>query len=116
MITGDNVFANESKIEKQLKQLREAEVDGVMVDVWWGIVEAKGPKLYDWGAYKSLFELVKRCGLKLQAIMSFHRCGGNVGDSVTIYLCPNGSLRLESQTLISSIQNSLVTETQNILH
>ncbi|MCL7025426.1 hypothetical protein MKW94_015243 [Papaver nudicaule] len=65
---------------------QEAEVDGVMVDVWWGIVEAKGPKAYDWGAYKSLFELVKRCGLKLQAIMSFHRCGGNVGDSVTIPL------------------------------
>lgn len=86
VITGDNVFANESKIEKQLKQLREADVDGVMVDVWWGIVEAKGPKVYDWGAYKSLFELVKRCGLKLQAIMSFHRCGGNVGDSVTIPL------------------------------
>ncbi|KAI3863062.1 hypothetical protein MKW98_015520 [Papaver atlanticum] len=86
VITGDNVFANVSKIEKQLKQLREAEVDGVMVDVWWGIVEANGPKVYDWGAYKSLFELVKRCGLKLQAIMSFHRCGGNVGDSVTIPL------------------------------
>ncbi|KAI3959533.1 hypothetical protein MKX01_025049 [Papaver californicum] len=69
VITGDNVFANESEIEKQLKQLREAEVDGVMVDVWWGIVEAKGPKVYDWGAYKSLFQLVKRCGLKLQAII-----------------------------------------------
>ncbi|OVA11662.1 Glycoside hydrolase [Macleaya cordata] len=86
VVTSDNVLENPSEIEKQLKQLRAAEVDGVMVDVWWGIVEAKGPKEYDWGAYKSLFQLVQKCGLKLQAIMSFHRCGGNVGDIVNIPL------------------------------
>ncbi|XP_050381990.1 beta-amylase [Argentina anserina] len=55
-----------------------------MVDVWWGIIEAKGPKQYDWSAYRSLFQAVQDCGLKLQAIMSFHQCGGNIGDIVTI--------------------------------
>ena len=45
-----------------------------MVDVWWGIVEGKGPKLYDWSAYKDLFRMVQEEGLKLQAIMSFHNC------------------------------------------
>jgi len=67
-------------------QLRAAGVDGVMIDVWWGIIEQKGPKEYDWSAYKSLFQLVQKCGLKLQAIMSFHQCGGNVGDVVNIPL------------------------------
>ncbi|KAG4159626.1 hypothetical protein ERO13_D02G186600v2 [Gossypium hirsutum] len=86
VISNDNVFEDQPKMEKQLKELRAAGVDGVMVDVWWGIVESKGPKQYDWSAYRSLFALVQECGLKLQAIMSFHRCGGNVGDEVTIPL------------------------------
>lgn len=86
VITLDNVFPNQEKLEKQLKKLRAAGVDGVMVDVWWGIVESKGPKQYDWSAYRSLFQLVQECGLKLQAIMSFHQCGGNIGDVVNIPL------------------------------
>ncbi|XWS68516.1 hypothetical protein CRYUN_Cryun04dG0097100 [Craigia yunnanensis] len=79
-------ISNKTKIEKQLEEMRAAGVDGVMVDVWWGIVEQKGPKQYDWSAYRSLFALVQECGLKLQAIMPFHQCGGNIGDEVTIPL------------------------------
>ncbi|GFQ08252.1 beta-amylase [Phtheirospermum japonicum] len=55
-----------------------------MVDVWWGIVENKGPKQYDWSSYTTLFQLVQKCGLRIQAIMSFHQCGGNIGDAVYI--------------------------------
>lgn len=86
VITNDNVLDDRAKLEKQLKELRAAGVDGVMVDVWWGIVESKGPQQYDWSAYRSLFQLVQDCKLKLQAIMSFHQCGGNIGDSVSIPL------------------------------
>lgn len=67
-------------------QLKSAGVDGIMVDVWWGIIEAAGAKKYEWGSYKKLFTLVKKCGLRIQAIMSFHQCGGNVGDAVYIPL------------------------------
>jgi len=84
VINADNVFKNPEALRKQLKQLRAADVDGVMVDVWWGIIEGKEPNQYNWGAYKSLFRLIKEEGLKLQAIMSFHQCGGNVGDKVNI--------------------------------
>ncbi|KAF9588309.1 hypothetical protein IFM89_008726 [Coptis chinensis] len=84
VITPNNVFENKEEIEKQLKQLKAADVDGVMLDVWWGIIESNGPKQYDWSAYRSLFQIVQKCGLKLQAIMSFHQCGGNVGDIVNI--------------------------------
>lgn len=86
VVTVDNVLENKDGLEKQLKELRAAGVDGVMVDVWWGIVESKGSKQYDWNAYRSMFELVQQCGLKIQAIMSFHQCGGNVGDDVNIPL------------------------------
>lgn len=86
MITVDNVLEDENTIREQLSKLKAAGVDGVMVDVWWGIVESKCPQQYDWTAYKSLFQIVQECGLTLQAIMSFHQCGGNVGDAVDIPL------------------------------
>jgi len=34
----------------------------------------------------TLVQLAKNAGLKVQAIMSFHQCGGNVGDSCNIPL------------------------------
>ncbi|KAG7022884.1 Beta-amylase [Cucurbita argyrosperma subsp. argyrosperma] len=86
VITTDNELEDRDEITKQLEQLREAGVDGVMIDVWWGIVESKGANQYDWTAYRSLFKIIQGCGLKLQTIMSFHQCGGNVGDSVNIPL------------------------------
>ncbi|KAM7498252.1 hypothetical protein LguiA_022666 [Lonicera macranthoides] len=86
VITMDNVVVDKDGLEKQLKALFAAGVDGVMLDVWWGIVESKGPKQYDWSAYRTLFQLVQQCGLKLQVVMSFHQCGGNVGDEVYIPL------------------------------
>ncbi|KAF6172744.1 hypothetical protein GIB67_000802 [Kingdonia uniflora] len=86
VITEDNVLENKDEIVKQLMELKAADLDGVMVDVWWGIMESKGPKQYDWSGYKSLFQFVQDSGLKLQTIMSFHQCGGNVGDIVNIPL------------------------------
>lgn len=86
VVMPDNNFPNQDDIKRQLCQLRDAGVDGVMVDVWWGVIESIGPKMYNWNAYRSLFQVIKDCGLKVQAIMSFHQCGGNVGDAVSIPL------------------------------
>jgi beta-amylase len=68
-------------VAASLMALRGAGVEGVMVDVWWGVVERDGPGHYDWEAYAELVRMVERAGLRLQAVMSFHQCGGNVGDS-----------------------------------
>jgi beta-amylase len=57
-----------------------------MVDVWWGIVERKAPGEYDFAAYSSLFHKIAAAGLQLQAVMSFHAAGSNVGDTCTISL------------------------------
>ena len=73
-------------LREQLAELKRAGVAGVMCDVWWGIVEREGPGIYDWAAYLELVEMVAAAGLKLQAVMSFHQCGGNVGDACTIKL------------------------------
>ncbi|BAT12103.1 Os10g0565200 [Oryza sativa Japonica Group] len=64
-----------------LAALRSGGVEGVMVDVWWGVVEREGPRRYDWEGYGELVRMVERAGLRLQMVMSFHQCGGNVGDS-----------------------------------
>ncbi|KAE8683958.1 Beta-amylase 3 [Hibiscus syriacus] len=71
-----------------LMALKSAGVEGVMVDAWWGLVEKDGPLNYNWEGYAELVKMVEKHGLKLQVVMSFHQCGGNVGDSCSIPLPP----------------------------
>lgn len=74
---------NAETLEAQCQQLKKAGVRGVMADVWWGICEPE-PGKYRFGAVVALCAMLKNIGLELQATMSFHQCGGNVGDPVTI--------------------------------
>ncbi|XP_057510535.1 beta-amylase 3, chloroplastic-like [Actinidia eriantha] len=71
-----------------LMALKSAGVEGVMVDAWWGLVEKEGPMKYNWEGYAELVKMAQKHGLKLQIVMSFHQCGGNVGDSCSIPLPP----------------------------
>ncbi|PQP91540.1 beta-amylase [Prunus yedoensis var. nudiflora] len=41
VVTVDNVLEDKDKLVKELKELQAAGVDGVMIDVWWGIIESK---------------------------------------------------------------------------
>ena len=43
-------------------------------------MEREAPGMYDFKAYKELFNIIKKAGLKIQAVMSFHAAGGNVGE------------------------------------
>ena len=72
-----------NKFTKWCKQLKSGEVDGVMIDVWWGLVE-RSPKSYDWEGYDELFKIMKDSELKIIPVLSFHQCSGNVGDTVHI--------------------------------
>uniref|UniRef100_A0A0A9GDF7 Beta-amylase n=1 Tax=Arundo donax TaxID=35708 RepID=A0A0A9GDF7_ARUDO len=83
-VSGEVVDADE--LVGQLRVLKAAGVDGVMVDCWWGNVEAHKPQEYNWTGYKRLFQMIRELKLKLQVVMSFHECGGNVGDDVSIPL------------------------------
>lgn len=69
-------FIREKAMEVGLEMLSRAGVDGVMIDVWWGIAEHAGPGQYDFSAYRKLFEQVASKGLKVQAVMSFHAGAG----------------------------------------
>ncbi|XXG90691.1 hypothetical protein AAC387_Pa12g2396 [Persea americana] len=85
-VTTGNGVNRKKAMNASLQALRSAGVEGVMLDVWWGLVEREGPGCYNWGGYAELLEMCKKHGLKVQAVMSFHQCGGNVGDSCTIPL------------------------------
>jgi beta-amylase len=79
----DGVLNRKKAMWASLMGLKKAGVEGVMVDVWWGLVQKDGPSAYNWSGYTDLMMMAKQVGLKVQAVMSFHQCGGNVGDSVT---------------------------------
>lgn len=60
-------------------------VDAVSVDVWWGDVEVADNR-FDWSYYDRVFEEITDAGLDIAPILSFHQCGGNVGDDYTSLL------------------------------
>ncbi len=72
-----------NKFTKWCSQLKEGHVDGVMIDVWWGLVE-KSPKKYEWEGYDEVFKVMSNKGLKIVPVLSFHQCSGNIGDTVHI--------------------------------
>lgn len=55
------------------------------MDVWWGIGEPN-PGQYNFLGYREVIQMAKDAGLKAQPVMSFHKCGGNVGDDCNIPL------------------------------
>lgn len=83
MIEGDTQWA---QFENDLKKAKQAGVEAVSVDVWWGKVEKDGDQKFDWGYYDKVFKTIKEENLHIVPIMSFHECGGNVGDNVNIPL------------------------------
>ncbi|MDN3647905.1 family 14 glycosylhydrolase [Reinekea marina] len=75
---------NWSEFENQLASVKSIGVTGVSVDVWWGKVEANGDQQFDWSYYDTIFQKIENAGLHIIPIMSFHQCGGNVGDDCNI--------------------------------
>lgn len=85
VVSDGGVLQDPNEVHRQLALLKEANATGVMVDIWWGLVERE-PLTYDWTPYLQLAEMLRSLDLKMQAIMSFHSCGGNVGDVCNIQL------------------------------
>lgn len=55
-------------IKEELQHLKALHVDGIVVDCWWGIVEAWAPKKYEWPGYREMFNIIREFGMKLQVI------------------------------------------------
>ncbi|MFT7562202.1 MAG: beta-amylase [Flavobacteriales bacterium] len=70
--------------DQQLTTAKNMGMNGVSVDVWWGKVEGAGDQIFDWSYYDTLVQHIENAGLHWVPIMSFHQCGGNVGDTCDI--------------------------------
>lgn len=73
-----------SNFNSQLAIAKDMDIDAVTVDVWWGLVEGAGDQQFDWSYYEGVVHDIQRAGLQWIPIMSFHQCGGNVGDDCNI--------------------------------
>jgi beta-amylase len=69
---------------RQLQEAKAIGVTTVSTDVWWGKVEGEADQNFDWSYYDRVSDSIISAGLKWVPIFSFHRCGGNVGDSCDI--------------------------------
>ncbi|MDZ4838145.1 MAG: family 14 glycosylhydrolase [Candidatus Melainabacteria bacterium] len=69
--------------DRELAAAKKAGVDGVSIDVWWGLVEPK-PGKFVFPYYEHAFDRIRDHGLKTIPILSLHQCGGNIGDNVFV--------------------------------
>lgn len=75
------------KFKRHLQEMKRLGVEAVTTDVWWGLIET-APGIFDWTYYDKLASEVIDAGLKWIPILSFHRCGGNIGDTVFVPIKP----------------------------
>lgn len=78
--------SNWGEFESQLTTAKNMGIDAISVDVWWGDVEKNGDQSFNWTYYDTIFGKIRNAGLDIVPIMSFHQCGGNVGDDYTSYV------------------------------
>uniref|UniRef100_A0A5B7BQV4 Beta-amylase n=1 Tax=Davidia involucrata TaxID=16924 RepID=A0A5B7BQV4_DAVIN len=71
---------------QSFRALAAASVEGVVMEVWWGLVERDAPRIYNWQGYLEIVLLARMCGLKVRAVMAFHQCGTGPGDPFWIPL------------------------------
>lgn len=72
--------------ENQLQIIKSTGVTAISIDVWWGIAERDNDQKFDWSYYDKIFNIILQHELNIVPIMSFHQCGGNVGDTCNIPL------------------------------
>jgi len=67
-----------------LAQAKAIGITAISTDVWWGKVEGTEDQRFDWSYYDKVSAAIIDAGLKWVPILSFHQCGGNVGDTCKI--------------------------------
>lgn len=84
-VTSGPSRADWRKFRRHLKEMKRLGVESVSTDVWWGLFEPTEGN-FDWHYYDKLSSTIISAGLKWVPILSFHRCGGNVGDTTTVHV------------------------------
>jgi len=74
--------------KRQLKIAKKIGIDAISIDVWWGVVEREADNVFDWQYYDKIINVIESADLHWVPIMSFHRCGGYIGEACNA-LIPN---------------------------
>lgn len=77
---GPTAVRRRKAMAQSFKALAAAGVEGVVMDVWWGLVERDFPNTYNWQGYLEIVLMAKRFGLKVRAVLAFHQCGSGSED------------------------------------
>lgn len=83
-VNGKTQLTNRQWVQEKFSGLSSIGMHGIMSDCWWGLVEKNGPKQYDFTAYQDMAAIAQENNIKIQMVLSFHACGGNVGDDCNI--------------------------------
>ncbi|KAK7302280.1 hypothetical protein RJT34_13166 [Clitoria ternatea] len=62
-----NVLSNSEE------SLATTRVKGMVIEIWWGLVERNEPWVYDWRGYRELDIIACTCGFKVRVIRVFHQ-------------------------------------------
>lgn len=73
-----------NSFKQDLHTAKSIGVVAVSTDVWWGKVESAQDQQFDWSYYDAVSDAIISAGMTWVPIMSFHQCGGNVGDDCDI--------------------------------
>jgi len=72
MVNSSNQLASPDELYQNLQTVASGGIDGIMTDVWWGLVEQAGPQQYDWTPYLQLAQMVQQLNLKMQVCGAIH--------------------------------------------
>lgn len=81
-----STIENWDAFRAQLRTLKNSGVSTLTTDLWWGHFEERGDNVFDWRYYQNYARVVDEAGLIWIPILSFHQCGGNVGDDCNVPL------------------------------
>lgn len=70
-LQNDNTVNHPEALRAGLKALTCTGITGVIVEVWWGLVEQQATR-YDWSGYVQLLRIIRDCGLKAKVMFCFH--------------------------------------------
>ncbi|KAL5552436.1 hypothetical protein UlMin_002612 [Ulmus minor] len=71
---------------QSFRALAASGVEGVVMEVWWGLVERHQPRVYNWQGYLEIVALAQKFKLKVRAVFAFHQYGTGPGDPLWIPL------------------------------
>lgn len=74
-----------SKFRFQLDELKGLGAQALSTDIWWGLIQPS-EQSFDFAYYELMAKYIKEAGLYWKSILSFHECGGNVGDDCQVKL------------------------------